>query len=173
MDPSRKIGVVLAGYAAALLAACVTVAIHVASMSGPEADASSGMYAFGDLSLFIAVFWVVALAPTGAALFFLRSYRRVWTVLSAVAVAIATTGLAALAVFVVGRTASSPSPLASWAGLAVLWILGAPLFAVAFLLAAFISPHRSPRVAFLAATAGEAAVCAYAAFIWLSPFRLH
>jgi hypothetical protein len=112
MSPSRKAALVLAGYAAALLAACVTVAI-------------------------------------------------------------ATTNLAALAVFVVGRTASSPALLATWAALAVLWILWAPLFALVFLLAAFISPHRSPRVAFLAATAAEAAVCAYAAFIWLNPFRLH
>jgi hypothetical protein len=38
---------------------------------GSIAQASSGMYAFGDLILFIGVFGVLALIPTGLAAYFL------------------------------------------------------------------------------------------------------
>ena len=77
-----KVGVVLAGYVAAVLAASAAVAVRVANTSGPDADASAGMYAFGDGLLFIAVFSAVALFPTGLALWFLRPYRWFWVVLS-------------------------------------------------------------------------------------------
>jgi hypothetical protein len=63
---------VTAGYVAAFLMASAAVAIRVASTSGPDAQASSGMYAFGDALLFVAVCGVAALVPTGVALFFLR-----------------------------------------------------------------------------------------------------
>ena len=98
-----KIGVVTAGYVAAFLLASGVVAIRVASTSGPAAQAESGMYAAGDAMLFVAVFGVAALVPTGAALFFLRSYRRFWTVLSAVGLGIGITGLAAVVLFALGR----------------------------------------------------------------------
>jgi hypothetical protein len=43
-----KFGVVLADYVAAVLVAGVAVAIRIANTSGPDAQASAGMYAFGD-----------------------------------------------------------------------------------------------------------------------------
>lgn len=63
-----KIAVVAGGYIAAFLVAATAVAIRIANTSGPDAQASSGMYAFGDALLFVAVFGVSALGPTGAAL---------------------------------------------------------------------------------------------------------
>jgi hypothetical protein len=163
-----KVGVVGGGYIAAFLVASVVVAIHVASTSGPDAQASSGMYAFGDALLFLAVFGVSALGPTGAALFFLRPYRRFWTVLAALGVAVAVTGVTAAILFAVGRHATS-SPLATWAGLAVLRILVAPLLALTFLVCTIFAPYRSPRVSLLAATVIEAGVSAYGGFVWFVP----
>ena len=93
--------------------------------SGPDAQASSGMYAFGDSYLFIAVFGLLALLPTGPTLFFLRPYRRVWSVLSAAGLCVAITGVAAAALFALGRDAVAPSALAAWADFSVLRILGA------------------------------------------------
>src|SRR5258708_26208179 len=84
------------------------------------------MYAFGDAILFVAVFGVVALAPTGAALFFLRPYRRFWTVLAALGLAVAVTGVTAVILFAGGRQAT-PSPPPTWAGLSRLPILLPPL----------------------------------------------
>jgi hypothetical protein len=138
-----KVAGVAGGYIAAFLVAAAAVAIRVASTSGPDAQASSGMYAFGDAVLFAAVFGVCALVPTGAALFFLRPYRRFWTVLAALGLAVAVTGIAAVILYVVGRHATA-SPLATWAGLSVLRILGAPLLALGFLVCTIFSPHRLP-----------------------------
>jgi hypothetical protein len=143
-----KIGIVAAGFVAAFLLASAVVAIRVAYTSGPDAQAESGMYAAGDAMLFVAVFGVAALVPTGAALFFLRSYRRFWTALSAVGFGIGITGLAPVVLFAIGRHALPPSPLATWAGLSVLRILVAPLLALACLVCTLLAPYRFPRLAF-------------------------
>jgi hypothetical protein len=103
MKPSLKVAVVAGGYIGAFLMASAVVAIRVANTSGPDAQASSGMYAFGDAVLFVAVFGVSALVPTGAGLFFLRPYRPFWTVLSALGLTVALTGVAAAILFAVGR----------------------------------------------------------------------
>jgi hypothetical protein len=168
MKTLTKIGVVAAGYGAALLAAFAAVGLRVASTSGPAAQASSGMYAAGDAMLFVAVFAGVALVPTGAALFFLRPYRRFWVVLSRVAVGVAVTGVAAAILFAAGRRAA-PSPLATLAGLSVLRLLAAPLLTPTYAVCAAFSPHRPPRLTFLAATALEAAVCVYIGIVWFVP----
>ncbi len=166
--PFLKVGVVAAGYIAAFLVASAAVAIRFANTSGPDAQAASGMYAFGDVVLFVAVFGVAALVPTGAALFFLRPYRPFWTVISAFGLSIAVTGLAAVAAFAIGRHAA-PSPLATWAAFSVLRILVAPLLALTFLVCAVFSPYRFPRLALLAGTVMEAAVSAYGGLIWFVP----
>jgi hypothetical protein len=70
-----KAGIVVAGYVAAFLIAWAAVALHMAATNQAEASAASGMYAFGDLILFVAVFGAVALLPTGAAAYFLWSSR--------------------------------------------------------------------------------------------------
>ena len=172
MKPFLKVAVVAGGYIAAFLMASAVVAIRIANTSGPDAQASSGMYAAGDAMLLVAVFGVSALVPTGAALFFLRPYRRFWTVLSAMGLAVAVTGVTAAILFAVGRHATS-SPLATWAGLSVLRILVAPLLALTFLVCTLFSPHRSSRFAFLAATVMEAAASAYGGAVWFVPLYFH
>jgi hypothetical protein len=167
--PLLKLGVIAVGYIAAFLIASAAVGIRLANTSGSDAQASSGMYAFGDAFLFLAVFVIVALVPTGAALFFLRPYRLFWVMLSACGLSVAVTGLAAAALFAMGRHAAAPSPLATWAGLSVLRILVAPLFALTFLVCSVLSPYRFPRLAFRAVTATEAAVSAYGGLVWLVP----
>jgi hypothetical protein len=168
MKPLVKSTLVAGGYMAAFLMASAAVAIHEANTNGPDAQAASGMYAFGDALLFVAIFGVSALVPTGAALFFLRPYRSFWTVLSALGLAVAVTGVAAAVLFTVGRNAA-PSPLASWAAFSVLRILVSPLFALAFLVGAILAPPRSPRFPFLAATVMEAVVSTYGGFVWFVP----
>ena len=86
----------------------------------------------------------------------------------ALGVAAAGTGLAAVILFAVGRH-TVPSPLATWAAFAVLRILVAPVLALTFLVCAIFSPHRSPRLALLAATVTEGAVSAYGGAVWFVP----
>ena len=75
MSRFMKLVVVAGGYVAAILIAVVTVSARNLSIDPAVALASSGMYAFGDALLFVAVFGVLSLIPTGAALYFLRPYR--------------------------------------------------------------------------------------------------
>ena len=75
---------------------------------------------------------------------------------------------AAVILFAVGRHAA-PSPLATWAAFAVLRILVAPVLALTFLVCAIFSPHRSPRLALIAATVMEVAVTACGGAVWFVP----
>src|SRR5215207_7338745 len=97
------------------------------------------MYAFGDSLLFLGVFGVGALVPSGVALSLLRDHGRVWGVLSTLALAIAITGVTAAILFAVGSHAP-PSTLATLAGFSVLRILVAPLLAMAFLVYTIFAP---------------------------------
>jgi hypothetical protein len=168
---SVKVGLVAIGYAGAVLVASAIVAIYVASTSGPDRQTYGVMYDFGDTLLFLAVFGVAAVPPTGAVLFFLRSYRPFWRALSVAALAIAATGLAAFVGYLAAQTVDAGSSLRSWSAVAVLRILVAPLFALAFFLSGLFAPNRSGRIALFVATVIEAAVFAYVALIWFHPFR--
>src|SRR5690242_1891330 len=59
-----KAGIVIGGYVLAFAIASAAVALHMATTNQADASAASGMYAFGDTILFVAVFGVVALVPT-------------------------------------------------------------------------------------------------------------
>jgi hypothetical protein len=168
MKPGVKVALVAGGYVVAAVLAVGVVAIRQANTNTADAQASSGMYAFGDAMTFVAVFGICALAPTGTALVFLRSYGQFWKVLSTLGLALAVTSLAAAIVFAVGRSAP-PSPLATWAAFSVLRILVAPLFALTFIVCGVVAPQPFPRFAFLAATLLEVAVCVYAGCIWFLP----
>src|SRR5262245_36080281 len=123
MRTAAKIGVVAGGYIAAAVLASVATALRIAGTNSADAQAASGMYAFGDTLLFVGVFGVAALLPTGAALYFLRSCRPFWLTLSALGLALAATGGAAAVLYALGRHAAASSPLAMWASLSVLRIL--------------------------------------------------
>lgn len=169
MKTPAKIGLVAVGYVAAILVATAAVAIRTALTPAAVEQASSGMYAFGDSLLFIGVFSVVALIPTGMALFFLRPYRRFWQIVSGLALAVAVTGVAAAVIFQTGRHAVTPSTLTVWIDSSVLRILMAPPLALTFFVCTLFSPYRSPRLALAAATAMEVAVSAYAVIVWFLP----
>jgi hypothetical protein len=77
MSKRAKWGVVIGGYTVACLVAIVVVYVYQLFTQTLAAQASSGMYAFGDLLLFLGVFGILALFPTGLALYFLlRSFRK-------------------------------------------------------------------------------------------------
>ena len=166
-----KIGSVIGGYLVALLIASAAVAVRMAFTNGPDAQASSGMYAFGDAVVFLGIFGLCALIPTGAALLFLRSCLSFWKVVSVLGVAMAATGITAAIVFAVGRTATT-GPLAAWGAFSVLRILVAPLFVLTFAVCAGFAPNRQVRTAFVTAALMEAAVSAYAGVVWFLPLLL-
>jgi hypothetical protein len=79
MNRSVKIGIVIAGYVLAGIAALAAVFVNSLWMQAANAQASSGMSAFGDSLLCMLVFGTLALAPTLLAFYFLRPYKKFWT----------------------------------------------------------------------------------------------
>ena len=76
MKPLFEVAIVAGGYLLAFFVACAAVALHAALTSGSGGQASAGMSAFGDLILFVAVFGLIAVVPTGAMFFFLLSKKK-------------------------------------------------------------------------------------------------
>jgi hypothetical protein len=151
-----KLSLVPLGYLAAILAAPAAVCIRQMLTRGPDADASSGMYAFGDLLGFVAVFGLLSLAPMAWLLVMLRPCARFWSALSIVSLAAAIAG----PVFAVVMQHRHPD----WFVTALLFIaefLGAPLLAIAFLTVAAIAPNRRARRMLFAAGFVEGAVSIY------------
>jgi hypothetical protein len=66
-----KLGLVIGRYVATCLIASAVVYIWQLYTQNASAQVSAGMYAGGDLLLFIGVFSVFALIPTGLAVYFL------------------------------------------------------------------------------------------------------
>src|SRR3954453_6362072 len=88
-----RVGLVLAGYVLAGFIATAVVAAYIVVTNGPDRQAASGMDAFGDSLLFLAVFGVCAVVPTSAALFFLRSVRLFWRLLVGVGFVVVASGI--------------------------------------------------------------------------------
>lgn len=66
-----RFGLVIGGYVGACLIAGSAVYVNQLLTDSAASQASAGMSAFGDLILFIVIFGILALFPTGVALYFL------------------------------------------------------------------------------------------------------
>ena len=66
-----KFGLLLGGYVGACLIASSAVYVNQLFTDSAASQASAGMAAFGDFILLVSVFGVLALFPTGLALYFL------------------------------------------------------------------------------------------------------
>ncbi len=71
MNRLSKVGLVIGGYVLACLIAIGVIYVYQWFTQDTAAQASAGMSAFGELILFVGVFGVLALFPTGLALYFL------------------------------------------------------------------------------------------------------
>jgi hypothetical protein len=160
------LGVVIGGYAASWFVASAAVYVRLLHTQDAEAQASAGMHAFGDLLLFVFVFGVVALFPTGLALYYLRPHAKFWTVFSVGSLAFSLTGLCAALVIALASTQPSQSLWGVLASVGVLRMSPAPLLAIGFALSTFIAPNRRSRRTLLAATLIEGAVGVYAFVHW-------
>ena len=76
MNKLAKLGMVICGYILSCLAAMGVVYVYELLTQNAAAQASSGMYAFGDLILLVGVFGILALLPTGLGLYFLLQLRK-------------------------------------------------------------------------------------------------
>jgi hypothetical protein len=168
-----KVSTILTGYLIAFLTASAAVYFRILFTQGPDADASAGMYAFGDSMLFLCVFAVVAFFPTLLALYWLRPFPRFWMALSLAASAWAITGPVAAAMILLASAERSAESLWSVAAaFGVLRILAAPLLAPAFMVATFIAPQGRSRWVLLGAAIVESVMGAFAFFHWFTPLLI-
>jgi hypothetical protein len=76
MSRLTKFGLVFLGYILACLAASGVASMYQRLTQDPAAQSSAGMYAFGDLLLFIGVFGLLMIVPTGLAIYYLLRRRK-------------------------------------------------------------------------------------------------
>jgi hypothetical protein len=151
-----KIGIVIVGYILACVAAYVATYINELATRSTDAQASQGMFAFGQSILFLLVFGGLALIPTVLAVYFLRSSEKFWNGFAVLCLAFSIAGI----IIVIANAmmnanllhiSKSSATVVSLFG--VLRAFGAPLLIVGFLVLAVIAPSRRPRI-FLLASAG-------------------
>ena len=160
------------GYAAAFGLACMAMAAHQAILDPADPQASGGMQAFGDLLLFVGVFGVASLLPTGLALYWLRQHQGFWQAISSLGLLLALTGVAAALLHAVGRHVAPHSVLGALAAFSVLRLLLSPLCALALGLGSLLTAFTAQRRLLLLATALELLACAYIAVAWVMPLLL-
>jgi hypothetical protein len=167
----KKLALVLAGYALAFAASILAVAIYDLRFSPADNQAMGGMIAGGEMMLGGAVFGFVSVVPTGLALWFLRGSRRFWSAFAAAGLAFAIAGLAAVLMPLAARGAMATGPVLALVGLlAIVQMLGSPLWIGGFLLFAAIAPARELRRIMLIAAAIETVIAACGLVHFLMPY---
>lgn len=134
-----KAGVVIVGYLLAASVAVLAVVLRQYFTDPADAQASSGMHAWGDLMLFVEVFCIVGLVPTTIGLFWLRAVRPFWRVLTFVGVGVAFTGPAWLAV------AAVASPPSFWITAAPLRVMAMPVLGGFWFAGGVFAPEKRER----------------------------
>ena len=150
MGPALKALLVAVGYAAA--AAAGMAAARLQNMRG--SGHSDGMVAFSETLVFVFVFGLASLLPTGAALYWLRAHAGFWIVISRLALSVAVTAVAAVLLVML-------APEMSWAAIGLLRLFLTPLLAAGFVLSAVLAPDRSSRALLSIAAALESAGALY------------
>src|SRR5215470_2971673 len=169
MNRTAKVGIVIAGYVAALAAGGVAGHLYNVRLAAQPYDTSGGMYAAGEMMAALAAFLPVALVPTLLALWFLRDHRGVWNAVALASLAFALAGLAGVLMPRVWHDGPTTIATALLALLGLAQLLGVPIWTLAFVLFAFIAPAGLPRRTMVAAVAFELVNAACAAVHWLVP----
>jgi hypothetical protein len=172
MSVRNRVGIVVVGYVAAVATAVVAAWLYDVRVSALPYDTSGGMYAGGQMLTSLAAFLVVALVPTALALWFLRANRMFWNAVAVVSLAFAGLGLIAVLAPLGYRTPSQNigTMLLELLGLAQL--LGVPLWIVAFVVFAFLAPHREARRVLIATIGIELVIGVCAIVHWFVPRSL-
>jgi len=174
MSRWMKIGLVAGGYVAAWVGACAAVYINELMMPADISQNSGGMVAGGDMILFFFVVCFLSLAPTGLALYFLRSNQKFWNFFSFFSLVWAATGpLAEILNLFVEKLGLYHQPW--WALASFLFMLracGSVVFALGFVIFALLAPPRRARLLLLVAAGVEFAVFLFVAVRFVLWHRL-
>lgn len=162
MKTITKVALVVLGYVVAAFVAYQAVVVHMA-LTANDSKGADGMYAFGDSLLFIGISGLIALLPTGAAIYFFRANKSLWSGLSTAALFVGVT--APLAVLAYAVPLGGAFEILS--GLALLRLFLCPLLFFIFLVCGAFSSASTSRKKLFLASALEAVVLGYILFSWL------
>ena len=170
MNGWMKLGIVVAGYVLAMAASGAAVMVYDKQFTPADNQQMGGMIAGGEMLYGFGVFALLALIPTGLALWFVRNNRRFWSVFSVAALAFAIAGLAAVFTSFVAGAVEARSPLVALVCLlGVVQMLGSPLWVGGFALFAVLAPARDLRKRMLVAVGIEMTVAVLALVHFLVP----
>lgn len=144
MRTLAKSGAVVLGYVAAWLIAEQVLALH-RRLTASDSQGADGMYAFGDGLLFLGTFVLMALVPTGAVAYFLRTSRSFWSGLAIVALVLGATAPLAAVLLAASHWSVPGGWLAILSGLAVPRLMLSPLFSPFFCLCGALAPAAPSR----------------------------
>ena len=169
MNGRAKVGVVGAGYLAALAAGFGASWLYNLRMAAMPYDTSGGMYAEGEALSGLVAFLAVALIPTLMGLWYLRRNRVVWLTVSLAALAWATAGLVAVLITFATRGAGHNPVLLLLELLALSQLLGVPFWIVGFALLAVLAPTPRSRRTLFVAIGIELVIAVLAGIHWFVP----
>ena len=159
MNRWTKLAIVLAGYVLAFIVSAVAVAIYDRRFSPADNQSMGGMIAGGEMIYACGVFALLALVPTGLALWFVRRHRPSWSVLTILCLAFAVAGLGAIITMASSRGVTARGPLFLLADLfSLAQMLGSPLWIAGFGLFALLAPARDLRIRMLVAVGIEVVI---------------
>lgn len=168
LPAAAKVGIVVGGYVTAILLAFGVVSVYVHQTGGSDRTTYGAMYSFGDDLLFIAVFGVISIIPTGSALLFLRQSRSCWFALSLGALVVASTSLGAVVLTAMPSQTLSAS-FTVWSMVAFPRLFVSPFLAVAFGLSALIAPKSRSRWYLFGAASTEGLGSVFGFLHWFAP----
>jgi len=169
MSRVAKVGVVIGGYVAAILAGVAAGWFYNWRVSALPYDTSGGMYAGGEMISSLAAFLTVSLVPTLLALWFLRANRGFWNCVAVGALAFAGFGLVAVVRPLLFPTASPHVGSMIMELVRLSQLLGVPLWAGAFGVCALLAPSRASRLTLVTATVIELVIAVCAVVHWFVP----
>ena len=152
----KKLAIVLAGYALALVVGVAGTALYDMRFSPADQQASGGMIAFGEMMFGAGVFAAIAALPTALALWFVRRHRGTWEFFTISALAFALMGVASVFVLLTSTVQTVVTPAtAVLSVLAIAQMFGAPIWIGGFALFAWLAPARDLRQRMIVAIAIE------------------
>lgn len=164
-----KVGLVLAGYAAAIGAAIAAGWFYDWRMSLQPYDTSGGMYAFGQLLTALSAFFIVSLAPTLLALWFLRRNKAFWGWIAWLSIGFAGMGLFAVLIPLVVPWRNDRGPILLLSLVKIAQYVGVPLWTIAMALFALIAPTRESRRLLVSALGIEIVIGMCSIVHWFLP----
>jgi len=173
--PSRwsKLGIVVMGYALALAATVLAMALYDRRFSAADQQTMVGMIAGGEMMYGGGVFITLSFVPTALGCWYLRRHYGAWSWLANLCLGWAALGVPAVILTVLLPYAPRSNFYELFSLLGVMQMLSAPLWGIGFVLLALLAPAPELRRRLIGAVALELVCAAIGAWHFLPAMLRH